>query len=138
MYSSVRVIRQIQCNSQNTVDLLNDTEFGLYYEKVWQNAFYLRMNKQEKGIYRCVILNTPIDTMKTPNDIWVISNKNTNGIFPHCESSLFQIHLKFKMKEENSHDFSLFLLEMSERHQIQINHQISWVDMFHIAPGSFQ
>ena len=50
----------------------------------------------------------------------------------------FQIHLKFKMIEENSHDFSLFVLEMSERHQIQINHQISWVDMFHIAPGSFQ
>ena len=54
------------------------------------------------------------------------------------ESLLFQIHLKFNMKEKNSHDFSLLLLEMSERHQIRINHQISWVDMFHIAPGSFQ
>ena len=54
------------------------------------------------------------------------------------ESLLFQIHLKFNMKEKNSHDFSLLLLEMSERHQIRINHQISWVDMFDIAPGSFQ
>ena len=69
-----------KCYSQKTVNLINDTEFGLHNEKVWQNAFYLRMNTPVKGIYRCIILNTPIKVMKIPNDIWVISYKDVHTL----------------------------------------------------------